>query len=88
LWAQGRVGGCPGNVFHSGADGGLEGAAVLLHAGGALGHDEEGGGAGAEVVGDGECPGGGGERRQELDGVRDCSYSMTFKKGGNNSKYM
>jgi hypothetical protein len=26
-----------------------------------LGHDEEGGGAGAEVIGDSECPEGGGE---------------------------
>lgn len=66
LWGGQRArgggrGGCAGHVFHGGADDGLEGVAVLLHAGRALGHDEEGGGAGAEVVGDGECPEGGRE---------------------------
>lgn len=56
LWGQGRVGGCAGLVFiHRGADDGIEPAAVFLYVGHALGHDEEGG-AGADVVGDGEYP--------------------------------
>ena len=56
------MGGCARHVFHGGDDDGLEGVAVFFfRAQGALSHDEEGGGAGAEVVGDSECPEGGGE---------------------------
>lgn len=56
-WIRGRA----GHVFHSSADDGFKGVAVFLHAWCPLSHDEEGGGAGTEVVGDGECPERGGE---------------------------
>jgi hypothetical protein len=51
---SGEAGACEG--FLSG-----EGVALLWGWAGALGHDEEGVGAGAEVVGDRECPKGEGE---------------------------
>lgn len=52
-------GGRFGHVFHGSADDGFEGIAVFLYGWDALGHDEEGSRAGAEIVRDCEVPEGG-----------------------------
>lgn len=47
---------CVADVVHYTVNGCFEGVAVFADAGVSLGHDEEAGGAGPEVVGDAYCP--------------------------------